>query len=144
MQSTEIGRGTAEKPWQELPDFLWLIVDVKQMKQGPQSLVIGVPQGDIWVWKLLHVWFAHIRGGSSHQHWEKLWKDLVSRFLFISHVSWVSFEFALSVYTLSMRDHMEGRTLASWQWREGRNKMHFRHWAMLKMKNKLKQSSRVL
>lgn len=144
MQSTGIGRGTAEKPWQELPDFLWLIVGVKQMKQGPQSLVIGIPQGDIWVWKFLHAWFAHIRGGSSCWHWEKLWKYLVSRSLFISHGSWVSFDFALNVYILSMRDHMEGTTLALWQWREGRNKIYLRHWAMLKMIIELKQRSRVL
>lgn len=144
MQSTGIGRGTAEKPWQELPGFLWLIVGVKQMKRGPQSLVIGIPQGDIWVWKFLHVWFAHIRGGSSCWHWEKLWKYLVSRSLFISHGSWVSFDFALNVYILSMRDHMEGTTLALWQRREGRNKIYLRHWAMVKMEIELKQSSRVL
>lgn len=48
MQSMEIGGGTAEKLWQALMESLWLIVGVKQMKQGPQSLAIGVPSGDIW------------------------------------------------------------------------------------------------
>lgn len=50
MQSTETVRGTAEKFWQALTQSLWL-VGVKQLKQGPQSLAIGVPSGDIWVWK---------------------------------------------------------------------------------------------
>lgn len=72
MQGTEIGRGTAEKLWQALTQPLWLVVGVKQMKQGLQRLAIGVASGDSWVWKFLHVWCAHITWRSSNQHWEQL------------------------------------------------------------------------